>query len=130
MNVKSFTNQLWKQLEETMRSSKQPIIQDFMRWDGMHLQQLLDEETKNERQHRSGNVGRMYPTSANTAAKILILHNIYQGSIKSTEPTAETFIIWRHSAALAQALGYYLREDLTDDWRAGAARCDYSELMK
>jgi len=130
MNTKTFANNLWKQLEESMRTSTNEVVRDFMRWDGMHLEQLLKDETANERQHRNGNVGRAYPISADTAAKVLILHNIYQGSLKPSEPTAATFIIWRHSAALAQALGFYLKADLTPEWCAAAARCDYSEMVK
>lgn len=130
MNTTKMVNTLWTELMESLESSKDETVTDFMRWDGLMLNRLIEDETKNERQHRAGNVGRSYPVSCLTAVRILLMHNVAQGAAAKSEPLAKLFIWWRPSAAMAWTVGYYLRANLSAEWLASASALDYAELMK
>jgi hypothetical protein len=128
-NTTKHVNATWDQLVRALETSKAPVIQDFMRWDGLMLRDLLDEETRNEKQHRRGNVGRPYPVGPSIGAKITLLANVARGAGLASEPLGSEFIAYRKSAVMAQVVGYHLRGDLGPAFLASASALDYAKLM-
>jgi hypothetical protein len=90
---------------------------------------LLREETKNERQHRTGYGSGDYPFSSVIGAKIIIMENIARGAAKVAPLEARLWLEIRRTAAEAMTIGNLLGPALSFKWRAEAQELDYSDLM-
>ena len=90
---------------------------------------LLGRETANERQHRR-NRPSVPGFSVETAAKLVLLGNVAEGSTLKTMPEGTDFLIFRQTAAEARLIGYLIRNFLSDEFREEVKSLDYSDLMK
>ena len=85
-------------------------------------------ETANERQHRSNRTVQGF--SSKTAAKLIILDNIADGSRLLEMPKSTMFLVMRKTAAESIVIGWLLRHTLTAEWRDAVKSLDYATLMK
>lgn len=93
------------------------------------LRDLLARETANERQHRSTRPS-VAGFSAETAAKLILMHQAGTGAVASEMPRATAFLVFRQSAVEAQVLGFIVNKHLSVDWRVALAELDYAKLMQ
>jgi len=93
------------------------------------LQQLVDRETANERQHRS-NRPAVPGFSAGTAARLILMENARKGAELSEIPRATAFLVLRQTAVEAEVIGYIVRNYLPKPWRDAVASLDYAKLMQ
>jgi hypothetical protein len=136
-------NQLWDEMQSFIdaayrdgsgTNNPEPLLKDYAKdqsWtDG--LGRLLDAETANERQHRTGRPqGWNAPMSNRMAAKLILLGNFADGSEAKEMYPATIFLQWRHTAAEMHVVGCLCRgkAKISDDWRADVRAIDYAKLM-
>ena len=94
-----------------------------------NLSTLLDRETANERQHRS-NRPSVPGFSAETAAKLILLHQASLGAQTRQLPRSTAFLVFRQSAIEAQVIGFLARKYLPMEWRTTVNALDYVKLMQ
>lgn len=140
MTTTKQVNTLWDALrdaiDQTYKSAAAGTIQantlrDYARdisWSD-DLEALLAAETANEREHRR-NRPAVKDFSSETAAKLLLMHNIADGSKLTECPPATDFLRYRKTAVEAQVLGWLIRERVTDEWREQVEAMDYAKLMQ
>lgn len=140
MNTKRQIDLLWKQLRDAINTAYADAnkrqdddgmcLRDYaedISWSD-DLIKLLSAETANEKQHRSGRTIRNF--SAATAAKLIILDNVADGSQKPEMPKPTLFLVCRKTAAESIVIGWLLRNTLTDQFRAQVKSLDYAALMQ
>ena len=92
------------------------------------LEELLDREATNEREHRHGWPSDNRKFSARTAAKLIIMHNAVTGSRFPAAIPASHFLIYRQSAVEAEVIGYLCRFSLDCGWVSELDALDYVAL--
>lgn len=139
MNTKQQIDKLWKEARTAIDAAYNAkpqddstyALRDYVQNQSMTdaLANLLDVETANERRHRNGR-----PTikgfSAETAAKLILLGNLADGSLAETVPPAIAFLVWRKSAAEARVVGFLAHGFFPAYWYESVKKLDYAELMK
>lgn len=90
---------------------------------------LLKREVANEKQHRS-NRPSVPGFSAETAAKLILMSQVAEGSRLSAMPSATSFLVFRQTAAEARVIGYLIRSFLPAEWYSAVTSLDYSKLMQ
>ena len=138
MNTKQTIDSLWEQfrkaINETYANGKNhnsECLRDYaenISWSDS-LAALLGRETANERQHRS-NRPSVPGFSNETAAKLIIMNQVFAGSSLDTMPQATEFLVFRQTAAEARVIGYLIRNRLDSKWGQTLGQFDYSKLMQ
>ena len=128
---------IWSQLRDIIDKTYQANVgedakplRDYARnqsWSD-DLENLLADETANERQHRSLRAVRGF--SSSDAAKLIMCGNVLRGAELTAMPSALTFITFRHSAAEANLLGYLIRANVMPEWKDAVSSLDYAECME
>lgn len=142
MTTTQIINQtLWNEFREAINRAYQTngkgeaftddfgCLRDYADFMGDALQQLLDRETANERQHRSHRPA-VPGFSAGTAARLILMENARKGAELSEMPRATAFLVLRQTAVEAEVIGYIVRDYLPKPWRDAVANLDYAKLMK
>lgn len=140
MKAKQQISTLWESLRDAIDAAYSSrmkantgadVLRDYARdqtWNDA-LANLLETETTNEKQHRSNRPGpKDFP--AMSAAKLILCNNVAVGSQLSACPPATDFLRYRKTAVEAQVIGWLIREQITDEWRAQVAALDYARLMQ
>jgi|HubBroStandDraft_6_1064221.scaffolds.fasta_scaffold03965_10 hypothetical protein len=141
MSYKQDIDQLWRELrtaiDKTYASRPDPdndhdadCLRDYVENRGWSdsLASLLGRESAAERQHRRGH-SAIAGFSIETAAKLLIMNQVAQGSQLVDMPKATAFLVFRRTAVEAQVIGYLIREHLMHSWVAEVDSLDYAKLM-
>lgn len=92
------------------------------------LQKLLDHETANEREHRR-NRPSIPGFGCSTAARLIIMRNVSDGSKMEALPKATAFLVLRKTAVEAEVIGFLIREYLAPEWHKAVNSYDYAKLM-
>ena len=141
MNTKRTIDQLWEQLRDAINEAYR-LANESRNEDGICLRdyaeniswsddlaKLLASETANEKQHRSNRTA-VPGFSAETAAKLIILDNVADGSRLLDMPKSTMFLVMRKTAAESIVIGWLLRNTLTEEWRTEVKSLDYAKLMQ
>ena len=141
MNTKQQVDKLWEQFRAAINSAYDAAdkarnedgicLRDYaenISWSD-DLASLLGRETANERQHRS-NRPSVPGFSNETAAKLILMNNAADGADMENMPKATAFLLFRHSAAEAQVIGYLAKDRLSAEWCKEVDSLNYAELMK
>lgn len=141
MKTKPAIDQLWDQMRgfinaeyastKNINTDEGGALRDYaenISWSD-DLEKLLSIETANEKQHR-GNRPTPKGFSSQTAAKLILMRNVADGSFMAAMPSALTFITLRKSAAEAQLIGYLIRHKATPEWAKLVREFDYSKIMQ
>jgi len=141
MNVKREVNRLWEEFRQAIntayadankRNDEDGIcLKDFAENISWHdgLAELLACESVNEKRHRS-NRPSIPGFSVDTAAKLILMSNVADGSRLLDMPKATIFLLLRKTAAESIVLGFLSRHFVTTEWRDAVAALDYAQLMK
>jgi hypothetical protein len=138
MNTKQQVNKLWNEMREAINNAYNAkpnddetyALRDYVENQSMcdALIGLLDAETANEGRHRNGR-----PTikgfSSETAAKLIIMGNVADGSVALTMPSAIAFLVWRKTAAESRVLGFLAAGFIRAYWYEDVKKLDYAQLM-
>ncbi len=141
MNTKQRIDNLWRQFRESInaaytdankrRDEDGICLKDYaenISWSD-DVGKLLASESANERQHRS-NRPPVPGFSVETAAKLILMSQVAEGSRLSEIPRSTTFLVFRKTAAEARVIGYLIRNFLPADWYSAVTALDYAKLMQ
>ena len=139
MNTTQRINALWDSLRDAIDQTYRTadvgndvagVLRDYARDISWHddLRELLDRETANERQHRRDRPA-VKDFSAKTAAQLLLMRNVVDGSEMRDCPPATDFLRYRKTVVEAQVLGWLIRANVADEWTAAVREFDYAKLM-
>ncbi len=138
MQTTQTVNRLWNEMREAINKAYDAkpnddttyALRDYAENISMSdaLAGLLDTETANERRHRNGHPS-IKGFSSETAAKLLIMHNVADGSLLDAMPPAITFLVWRKTAAEARVLGFLAAGFIRAYWYEDVKKLDYAKLM-
>ena len=144
MNTKQKVDKLWEQMRDSINAAyaagdadkthagwdEKTCLRDYaenISWSDSTAR-LLGRESANERQHRTGRPS-VSGFSVETAAKLILMRNVADGSRLSAMPPATNFLILRQTAVEAEIIGYLIREFVSDEWRQAVDSLDYTKLM-
>jgi hypothetical protein len=111
------------------------LLRDWVRNQSMtdKMNALEDREAVHERQHRRGAPsGWRHVLSAHHAARLILLHNIGDGSELPAMPDATYMLSCRDTAAEAVVLGFLARDQIwkTDGLREALGLLDYAQAVR
>jgi hypothetical protein len=141
MITKVQIDQLWKQFREAInkaydhaakqRDDDGRSLLDYaenMTWSDS-LVVLLKRESANEKQHRNSRPS-IPGFSVETAAKLILLNQVAEGSQLSEMPKATSFLVYRKTAMEARVIGFLVRAFLPAGFHTAVESLDYATLMQ
>ncbi len=119
----------------TPHSDDSRVLRDFARNQTFTdaFENLVREESANERQHRKGAPnGFRYPISAQQAALVVLLYQFGQGTELDAMPPASYVLAVRHSAAIANIIGYLSKGEIgkREGLREALEALDYAQAVR
>ena len=115
MNTKQIVDRLWNEARTAIDAAYNAkpqddstyALRDYAQNQSMTdaLANLLDVEIAHERRHRNGRPS-IKGFSSETAAKLILLGNLADGSLAETCHPQSRFLVWRKSAAEARVVGF------------------------